>query len=59
MHIEQPHGYLRDSDGLVVVRFGNWKIGDHQVPDAVKTVDYVDSPIAHQEPVAEKYRNES
>ena len=53
--IESQHGYLRDSNGDVIVRFGNWETGNHSVLDAVASVDYVDSPNAHTETVADKY----
>jgi hypothetical protein len=55
MQIYQSDGYLRDADGDVVVRFANWETGDHTVPEAVESVDYVSGPAAHDEPVAEKY----
>ena len=55
MIINQPHGYLRDSDGRVVLRFGNWSTGSHDVPDAVDSVDYVGGPAAHDEPVHWRY----
>jgi hypothetical protein len=57
MMIDKPHGYLRDADGLVVLRFGNWKTDiNHQVPDVVESVDYVDDPTAHTEQVADEYK---
>jgi hypothetical protein len=58
MIIEQPHGYLRDADGLVVLRFGNWETGQHNVADVVESVDYVKGPNSHTEPVAEKYKTD-
>lgn len=57
IQIEAPNGYLLDSSGDVVTRFGQWRIGQHQVRDAVDSVEYVDGPTAHTKPVAEKYRN--
>lgn len=56
IEIEQPHGYLKDDDGHVILRFANWSIGDHQVPDATESAEYVDGPNAHTESVAEKYK---
>jgi len=58
MKIEQPHGYLKDADGEVVVRFGSWKTGEHAVPDAVESVEYVDGPDSHTEPVADEYKDQ-
>lgn len=54
--ITQPHGVLLDGDGLVVVKFGRWETGQHQVPDSVQSVEYVDGPTAHKRDVADKYR---
>ena len=54
--IENPHGYLRDDEGRVVIRFGNWETGEHQVPDVVSSVDYVDGPADHDEQVADRYK---
>jgi len=56
--IKQPHGYLLDADGLVVLRFSNWSIGDHSVPDVVDAVEYVDGPADHDKPVADKHHSE-
>ncbi|UBF23477.1 hypothetical protein HRTV-28_gp39 [Halorubrum tailed virus 28] len=56
MRIEQPHGYLRDSDGRVVLRFANWSVGTHPVPNDVESVDYVDGASAHSDPVADRYK---
>ena len=56
--IEQPHGYLKDADGKVVLRFANWSIGEHSVPDTVDSVEYVDSPSAHTEPVHDDYKTQ-
>ena len=58
MNIEQPHGYLRDRDGKVVLRFGDWETGEHNVPDVVDSVEYVDGPKAHDEPVHDDYITE-
>jgi hypothetical protein len=55
MMIDQPHGYLRDSNGDIVIRFANWRVGNHDVPDVVDSVDYVSGPSAHDETVANKY----
>ena len=53
--IEQPHGYLLDGDGRVVLRFANWSIGEHNVPDSVESVEYVEGPSAHDRDVHEDY----
>ena len=45
--IQQPHGYLLDSEGRVVIRFGNWSLGERDVPDPVESIEYVDGPAAH------------
>ena len=58
MMINQPHGYLLDSDGRVVLRFANWSTGDHQVPEVVKTVDYVDGPNAHEKDMHDYYKTD-
>jgi hypothetical protein len=58
MIIEQPHGYLRDEDRLVVLRFANWETGDHNVADVVASVDYVDGPSSHTEQVADRYKTD-
>lgn len=55
--IEEPHGYMRDADGNVVVRFANYDAGTHQVPDAVDSVDYVDGPTAHTEDIDAQYKD--
>lgn len=57
INIESPHGCLKDADGRVVLRFGNWSTGSHDVPDAVETVDYVDGAAAHSEAVHWRYVN--
>ena len=56
IEITQPHGYLRDSNGAVVQRFGNFETGTHSVPDVVDSVEYVSGPTAHTEPIARTYR---
>lgn len=56
--IDEPHGYLLDSDGRVVDRFGGWKVGVHEVTDAVKTVEYVDGPAAHSKEIHPDYRSD-
>jgi len=58
MIIDQPHGYLLDTDDKVVFRFGNWTTGDHDVSDVVETVEYVDGPSAHDRDVHDDYRGE-
>jgi len=58
VEIEQPHGYLRDADGRVVNRFGDWTIGEHRVLEVVDSVEYIDGPNAHEEPKADQYRSE-
>lgn len=59
MKIEQPHGYLLDSDGNVIKRFGNWSTEkDHQIPPEAADVEYVDGPTAHTRPVAEEYQRD-
>jgi hypothetical protein len=55
MMIEQPHGYLLDADGHVVRRFGNWETGEHNVPNAVTSVEYVDGPTDHTREVHGDY----
>jgi len=55
IEISKPNGYLLDSDGNVVVRFGNWEVGEHTVPDTVESVEYVDGPNTHNKPVADQY----
>jgi len=56
LSIDEPHGYLKDADGNVVMRFGNWNVGTHSVPDAVESVEYVDGPNAHTEPFHDDYK---
>jgi len=56
MQIEQPHGYLLDAEGRVVDKFGNWKTGDHDVPDSVVNVEYVDGPAAHEKAINDVYQ---
>jgi len=51
IEIEQPHGYLLDSDGNVVTRFGNWRLGEYDVADSIRSVEYVDGPAAHSRAV--------
>lgn len=55
MKIEQPHGVLIDVDGKVVKRFGGWSLGDHDVPDAVESVEYIDGPVAHTKSIHWQY----
>jgi len=58
INIEQPHGYLKDSDGRIVLRFGNWDVNrDHYVPDVVDQIDYVGQPDGHDEAVAPAYQD--
>ena len=56
MQIDQPHGYLLDEDGRVVLRFGNWAVGELQVPDNVENVEYVDGPNSHSREVHDDYK---
>ena len=58
MTISQPHGYLLDNDGRVVVRFANWSIGNHQVPESVDSVEYVNGPSAHDRDAHEDYKTQ-
>jgi hypothetical protein len=55
MMIDQPHGYLRDANGDVVIRFAEWSVGEHDVPDTVDSVEYVGGPTSHTEGVADEY----
>ena len=57
MNIEHPHGYLKDSEGRVVIRFSNWTVGIHKVPNSVESVEYVDGSGDHEEPVHDEYRD--
>lgn len=54
--IEAPHGYLLDDKDRVVLRFANWQIGYHKVPDVVDNIDYVDGPADHERAVHEDYK---
>ena len=56
--IKEPHGYLLDKDGKVISRFGNWRIGEHSVPNAVESVEYVNGPSGHDKQVHEDYRDQ-
>lgn len=56
--IEQPHGYLLDGDGAVILRFANWETGEHSVSESVESVEYVNGPSAHEREVHESYRDE-
>ena len=58
IEIEKPHGYLKDSEGKIVVRFGNWNVGSHQVPDVVNSVEYVDGPNSHDKQIHEDYQTD-
>jgi hypothetical protein len=58
MIIEQPHGYLLDADGRVVLRFAGWSTGDHDVPEAVTSVEYVSDPGAHDREVHTEYKTQ-
>ena len=57
IEIEQPNGYLKDSDGKVAVRFGDWSVGTHKVADHIdpSKTEYVDGPKSHDTPVHEDY----
>ena len=57
IEIEQPHGYLLDENGRVVLRFGNWKTGEHNVPDVVDSVEYVGGPNDHDREIHDDYLN--
>jgi len=59
MKIKQPHGYLLDADGRVVLRFANWSPGEHTAPDAADSVEYVDGPAAHDREVHDEYRDDT
>lgn len=54
--IDKPHGIMRDADGKVVLKFGNWEPGEHDVPDAVEAIEYVNGPADHGVKLAEEYR---
>jgi hypothetical protein len=57
---EKPHGYLKDSDGEIVLRFGNWSVNQkHTVPEYVDTTktEYVNGPSAHDKPVHDDYKS--
>ena len=59
--IEQPHGYLLDKDGKVILRFGNWDVGfrdisDRNIADYVDDVEYVNGPSDHERDVADDYQ---
>ena len=58
MNIDQPNGYLLDADDRVVMRFANWSSGDHHVPDAVDSVEYVDGPSDHDRGVHDIYKTD-
>lgn len=47
INIDRPHGYFLDNDNRVVLRFGGWKVGEHEVPKSVASVEYVDGSAAH------------
>lgn len=50
VEIEEPHGFLQDSDGRICLRFGGWEPGRHEVPEYVDTQrkpEYVGGPAAH------------
>jgi len=55
INIEQPHGYLLDSNDIVVKRFGNWETGTHMVPEKVDSVAYVSGPAAHTTQTGDEY----
>jgi len=57
--IEEPNGYMEDSDGKVCFKFGNWAVGSHTVPDYVSEVHYVDGPADHDVDIHDDYRDMS
>ena len=59
INIEEPHGYLLDEDGKVVMKFANWSIGSHVAPDSVESVEYVDGPASHDRDVHPDYLDQS
>lgn len=59
IQIKQPHGYLFDNNGDICLKFGNWKVGTHTVPDYVdlrRDPEYVNGPAAHDKPITSEYR---
>ena len=61
MKVEQPHGYLKDGDGRIFIRFGDWSTEyNHNVPDVVdpEKTEFVDGPNAHEKEVHENYQTE-
>ena len=56
--IEQPHGYLLDADGKVIDRFGNWETGYAEVHPATDSIEYVEGPSSHDEPIHEDYKSD-
>ena len=59
IEIEQRHGYLLDGDGNVIDKFGNWRVGEHRVPDAVESIEYVDGPADHEREIHGDYRSDN
>jgi hypothetical protein len=56
--IDEPNGYLFDSNGNICIRFANWEVGEHEVPDYVdagRTPEYVDGPGSHQKELHPDY----
>jgi len=53
--ITEPHGYLLDSDGKVVDRFGDLETGKIEVQEAVDSVEYIDTPAGHTKSVHSDY----
>lgn len=58
LDIKNPNGYLMDANGNVCIKFGNWEIGTHMVPDFVESVEYVDGPSSHNVDVDQDYIRE-
>lgn len=59
IQIEQPHGFMQDSQGRICLRFGGWDTEQtHTVPDYVEDVKYVAGPAAHKQPLHPDYKNE-
>ena len=59
IYIKQPHGYLKDSEGRVIQRFANWRVGQLPVHPDTDSIEYVDGPAAHDAEIHEDYRDQS
>ena len=55
MKIEQPHGYMLDSEGRVVARFSGFNLGIRKVSDSVTEIEYVDDPSNFDRETHPKY----